>query len=142
LIPLWFRRIIREGDVGADVKVVRRKLGLFPDGPFDRACIERIKYMTKSTMDSEVTVVDETVAEKLGESAANKAGLVPEWFERPLELHDVGEDVRALRKVLGVWDDNRYEVDCESAVRRYQSQQGKVPDGKVDEDLARSLGDV
>ena len=139
MIPLWFRRVIREGDVGADVNVVRRKLGMYPEGPFDRAVIERIRYMAK---DSTVTVVDEVVAEKLGESAANAAGLLPAWFERPLELHDVGEDVRALRKVLGVWDDNRYEVDCESAVRRYQSQQGKIPDGKVDEDLARALGDV
>lgn len=137
--PLWFRRVIKIGDEGADVRVVRRKLGLFPDGPFDRACIERIKFMAK---DSKVEVVDEAVATMLGESEANKAGLTPEWFTRPLELHSIGEDVRALRRVLGVWDDNRFEVDCEAAVRRFQSANGLDPDGKVDEALARKLGDL
>ncbi len=92
--------------------------------------------------DSNTEVVDEVVAEKIGESAANEAGLTPEWFSRPIELHDIGEDVRAVRKALGVWDDNRFEVDLESAVRRFQAEKGIEPDGKVSEDLAKMIGDV
>lgn len=138
MVPLWYRRVIQMGDTGPDVRIVRRKLGLIPDGPFDRAAIERIRGMTNDKTD----VVDEVIATLLGESEANKAGLTPEWFTRPLERHDIGEDVRALRAILGVWDDNRFEHDLEDAVRRFQSARGLLPDGKVNEELARLLGDA
>lgn len=138
MIPLWYRRVIQEGDTGPDVVIVRRKLGLVPDGPFDRSVIERVRGMTND----KTAIVDEVVATLIGESEANKAGLLPEWFVRPLERHDIGEDVRALRRILDVWDDNRFEHDLEDAVRRFQSAHDLVPDGKVDERLARLLGDA
>jgi hypothetical protein len=138
VIPSWYRRVIQEGDTGPDVQIVRRKLGLHPDGPFDRTVIERIKGLMPK---DKTEVLDEVIAELLGETAATAAGVAPEWFTRPLERHDVGEDVRVLRQRLGVADDNRFEHDCEDAVRRFQSARDLPLTGKVDEELALLIGD-
>lgn len=139
MIPSWYRRVIQEGDTGSDVRVVRRKLGLNPDGPFDRTVIERINGLMPKT--DKTNVVDEVVATIIGETEAAKAGVAPEWFVRPLERHNIGEDVRTLRSLLGIADDNRFEHDCEAAVRRFQSAQGFETTGKVDEALALKIGE-
>jgi peptidoglycan hydrolase-like protein with peptidoglycan-binding domain len=138
--PRWFRRELALGDSGPDVDVVRRKLGLGP-GIYDRTCIERVKGMAKAKGKTSDGTVTEEVADILGETETTKAGLPPGWYVRDLELGSIGEDVRALRKALDVWDDNRFEVDLEAAVRRFQSAEGLIPDGKVTADLAVLIGE-
>lgn len=137
MTPSWFKREIFFGEGGPGMAVVRRKLGLSEDGIFDAAVRERLRHL----MGKRVDVIDSEVAVTLGESAATQAGLTPAWFVRPLERHDIGEDVRALRAALGVWDDNRFEHDCEAAVRRVQSAHGLDPTGRVDDTVAMLIGD-
>lgn len=141
--PLWFKREINIGDEGPDVAVVRRKLGLPDDGPYDRIVAERIRGMAKHLIVNTAGEVNAEVAAVLGESAANKAGLTPTWYERDLQLWFEGDDVLALRKVLGVAnvEDNRYDPDLESAVRRFQSAQGLEITGLVDAELAILIGE-
>jgi peptidoglycan hydrolase-like protein with peptidoglycan-binding domain len=144
VIPLWYSREINLGDEGPDVRIVRRKLGLDPDQPYDVIAAERIRGMAGKNKVSSAGEVNEAVAEVLGESAATAAGLAPEWFTRDLQLWFEGDDVLAVRRILGVGHlgDNRYDPDVEAAVRRYQSANALVVDGLVNEELARKLGEV
>jgi hypothetical protein len=82
------------------VRVVRRKIGLPDDGPYDTITAERIRGMAKKNKIESGGEVNADVAEALGESAVNKAGLAPEWFTRDLELWSEGDDVLALRRIL------------------------------------------
>lgn len=138
MLPAWYRREIGLGDEGPDVRIVRRKLGLDPDGIYDRTVEEMIRGMG-----GKKGRVTKATAGKLGEAEASKAGLVPEWYLRPLQLWFEGEDVRALRSLLGLGRaDNRYDPDCEAAVRRVQSAHGMRPTGLVDEETAKVLGET
>lgn len=143
MTPLWFKRRIVLGMYGPDVDVVRRKLGLEP-GPYDRTTMEKVKGMARRDKIETNGEVDELVAERLGESEANQRVVTPSWWYRELEMRrDEGEDVRSLRKILGLGDaDNRFDADLEAAVRRFQSGLGLEPTGKVDVDLARQIGEV
>lgn len=142
-VPRWFKRELYIGDEGPDVRVVRRKLGLPDEGPYDRIVAERIRGMAKHKNIETDGEVNADVAEALGESAVNLAGLTPEWYVRDLQLWFEGEDVRALRGILGVpnVEDDRYDPDLEAAVRRFQSANGLPVDGLVTADLAVLLGE-
>lgn len=145
MIPLWFRRDIHLGDTGADVRVVRRKVGLTDDGPYDRATQMRVIGLSRARKIKTAGEVNEAVAEELGASESEKAGLLPEWFtrEKPIELWDSGDDVLAVRSLLGLpTHDNRYEPDTEAAVLRFQSERGLPLTGQVGEPEARLLGEV
>lgn len=142
--PLWFKRELHIGDEGPDVRIVRRKVGLPDDGPYDTITAERIRGMAKQKKVKSDGEVNPDVATALGESAANEAGLPPEWFTRDLQLWFEGDDVLALRRILKVENvnDNRYDPDVEAAVRRLQSAQGLPVDGLVNADLAKLIGDA
>jgi peptidoglycan hydrolase-like protein with peptidoglycan-binding domain len=143
MTPLWFRRELHIGDEGPDVRIVRRKLGLPPDGPYDSIVAERIRGMGRHAKVNTDGEVNADVAEALGEAEATKAGLAPEWFTRELELWNEGEDVRALRNILGLGTaDDRYDPDAEAAVRRFQSANKLRSTGRVTEKLAQLLGDA
>jgi peptidoglycan hydrolase-like protein with peptidoglycan-binding domain len=142
--PLWFKRELDIGDTGPDVRIVRRKLGLPDDGPYDRVVAERVRGMAKHrNLDSDGEV-NAAMAEALGESAVNEAGLTPEWYTRDLQLWFQGEDVAALRGILGVpaVADDRYDPDLEAAVRRFQSAHDLPVDGLVTADLAILIGEA
>jgi peptidoglycan hydrolase-like protein with peptidoglycan-binding domain len=141
--PKWFYRIIELDMTGADVKVVRRKLGFLEDGPYDRAVQQKVMGMARKTNIKTEGEVNEDVAEALGESAANRSELTPEWFTREIGLWEEGEDVRSVRYLLGLGDnDNRLDPDAESAVKRFQSSRGLPTTGRVDLDTAREIGDM
>lgn len=142
--PLWFKRELHIGDEGPDVRIVRRKVGLPDDGPYDIITAERIRGVGKQKKIQTDGEVNADVATALGESAANKAGLAPEWYTRDLQLWFEGDDVLALRKILDVPNttDNRFDPDLEAAVRRFQSGAGIPVDGLVDADLAKLIGDA
>lgn len=143
ITPLWFTREIFLGDSGPDVKVVRRKLGFLEDGPYDLAVQQKVMGMARKTGTQTSGEVNSAVADKLGETEANKAGTLPGWYTREVGLWEEGEDVRSVRRILGLGDsDNRFDPDAESAVRRLQSSLGLPLTGKVDEPLARHLGEV
>lgn len=143
-IPKWYTREIVTGMSGPDVDVVRRKLGLSP-GQHDRASEDRIKALARKNDVESRGEVNPDVAKYLGESEANRAGLVPVWFKRELGPKDMfsaaGDDVRQLRGrlALAVGDD-RYTPEVEDAVRRFQSYHGLLPNGVVDEELAKLIG--
>lgn len=141
MTPTWYRRRISLGDEGPDVRIVRRKLGLNPDGPFDRVASERIRGLAKAKGIKPTGDVTADVAAELGEAAT--ADLAPEWFQRELELWQEGEDVRALRLLMGLdYRDNRFDPDLEAKVRQFQSQHQIMPNGRVSEDLAKLIGEA
>lgn len=140
--PLWFKRTIALGMTGADVKVVRRKLGFPADGPYDRAVQQKVIGLSRKARTKTDGEVNEDVAKDLGESAVNRSEVTPNWWVREIGLWEEGDDVRSLRKILGLGDnDNRFDPDAEAAVKRYQSDNGFEPTGKVDVDLARHIGE-
>lgn len=141
-MPLWYKRVIKLGMTGPDVRVIRRKFGLVPDGPYDRTVKELVVGMARKakveTVDGEVS---EDVAKMLGPAADEDQA--PTWFVRELSLWDEGEDVRQCLKALGWTDnDNRFQAEAEAAVRRLQSARGLVVTGRVNEDLARVIGEA
>lgn len=140
-IPLWYRRVINVGMTGPDVDVVQRKLGLAP-GPYDNTTARMVIALARKTGVASDGEVNHEVAEKLGESAAGKAGLFPDWYTRPIEqMFQEGEDIRALRERLGLGsNDNRFDADAEAAVRRIQSGHNLPVTGLVDEHTARVIG--
>lgn len=144
MTPIWYRRVITEGMTGDDVSVVRRKLGL-TDGPYDKTTMTRLAGMSRKQSTKFDGRVSPAVAEMLGESEANLAGLVPAWYKRELGPKDMfsasGEDVRQLRGRLALdIGDDRYTPEVEDAIRRFQSHHKLTPNGVMDEDLARLLG--
>lgn len=137
--PLWFKRDVRLGMTGPDVRVIRRKFGLIPEGPYDRTVRELVIGMARKRKVQTDGEVNEDVAKELGPAADEDQN--PEWFTRPLQQFDEGEDVRALNLILGI-NDNRFREDTEACIRRYQSSLDLDPTGKVDEDLAKHIGSL
>jgi murein L,D-transpeptidase YcbB/YkuD len=138
--PLWFRRELSEGDVGPDVTVMRRILGL-PPGALDDDAMQCVRGVQRVSGLPESGLVDEATAKAIGESAS--ADLAPAWFERDIQLWCQGEDVRAVRALLGLGSrDDRYDPDAESIVRRIQSANGITPTGILGFEEARIIGDV
>jgi peptidoglycan hydrolase-like protein with peptidoglycan-binding domain len=88
--------------------------------------------------------VNEDVAKELGETST--AHLAPRWFREEQELGSEGPDVQRARDLLGltsargVRNENRYDPDMEKAVRRFQSDRGIKPTGRLDAETARALG--
>lgn len=143
MIPLWFKRELDLGDEGPDVRVVRRKVGLPDEGPYDRIVSERVRGLAKHLKLDSHGEVNADLAIALGESAANRAALTPEWYVRDLAPGFEGEDVAALRQILGLLPaDSRYGPDLDAAVRRFQSARGLQVDGLVNADLAILIGDA
>lgn len=139
-VPLWFKRDIHIGDVGPDVRIVRRKLGFQPDGPYDLSVSRMVMSLAKKKNIEFSGSVTANEAEALGPAA--DAALTPEWYERDLEMwcHE-GADVATLNAILGCPADNRFTPETEQAVRRLQSGAGVFPTGIVDEDTAKLVGD-
>lgn len=126
---------------GPDVQAVRRKLGLSP-GSYDRTAVERVKGLMAKLGYASDGEIDRFAAIQIGETAVNDAGLEPTWYRRPVGLWDEGEDVRAVRGILGLGgEDNRYDPDCEAAVRRFQSSKSLDVTGEIDEKTAKLLGE-
>jgi murein L,D-transpeptidase YcbB/YkuD len=139
-LPSWFKRTIRPGDTGPDVKVVLRKLGLDPEEPFGDLAAVRIKGVARSLgIFAHDGDVDERIASVLGEAAATEAGLLPEWFS--LRLGDTGTIVARAARLLGQ-DGDVFTEEMESAVRRLQSTSRIEPTGVLDAETARLLGDL
>lgn len=133
--PKWFKREFGLGDSGGDVTIVQRKLMDEYSGTYthDTAALVRGFQIARGL---EVTGrVDEATAEQLGDVPGGD--VTPEWFKRDLALWDNGDDVKVLRKMLGIDNgDDRFDPDLESLVRQFQSSQQIAPDGKVNESLA------
>lgn len=139
-VPSWFTRELWPGDSGRDVLIVQRKLGCELTGVIDKPTEARIMGAKKKSGAKPTPNVDADLAKKLGERPTKN--LQPDWFHRDLELWSEGEDVRALRSILGLDDsDDRFTVDVELEVRRLQSQNKMRPSGRVDLDTAKILGD-
>lgn len=142
-IPHWYRRDIQLWDCGPDVDIVLRKLGE-PPGCYGETAAEKVRGLARKRKIQTDGEVNADVAKALGPSAS--ADLTPVWYVdhgRPYDLWDEGEDVRKLRGLLGLSTlDNRYDPDTEAAVRRFQSQRNLLPTGRVDEELAKLLGEA
>lgn len=138
-IPLWFKRDIHLGDIGPDVRIVRRKLGFVDQGPYDRSVSRMVMGLAKKKNVETSGEVNADVAQAIGPAADET--LTPEWYERDLEMwcHE-GDDVRQLNSILGCPRDNRFTPETEQAVRRFQSAHDIFPDGRVTADLAKLIG--
>lgn len=95
--PLWFVRPLLGGEVGPDVNVVNRKLGVvaFDYGEDSQAHVRGFQHQSGLPVTG---VVDAATAVGLGEAA--DADLPPEWFTRDLEYGMTGDDVAVLRERL------------------------------------------
>lgn len=140
MVPSWYRRVIYVGMTGPDVEVVRRKFGL-GSGPYDTTTERMVAALARKNRIASDGETNREVAEKLGPSAAEEAGLGPDWYVRPIEqMFQEGEDVRALRGRLGLGkNDNRFDADAEAAVRRIQSAHDLPVTGLVDERTAQAI---
>lgn len=136
----WFTRVLSMGDAGGDVELVQRKLHAPTSGTYDRATEARVRGFQRSHDLLVTGVVDASTAEALGESV--RQGFVPEWYSRPLQLGDHGEDVYALCVQLGMTDRGTiFDQLVETLVRRFQSAHGLAPTGMVGEHTAVAIGD-
>lgn len=135
MLPLWFKREIHPGDSGPDVRAVKRILGLDYDSEWnaDSQTLLRGYYG--------VDVITAEIAEQIGEAAATAEGLPPLWYTRDLQIGDYGDDVDAVRKILGL-KPGIYDTSCFNAVKRFEGNHGINPTGVVTESLALIMGEV
>ena len=129
MIPLWFRREIREGDSGSDVDIVVRRLGLLHRSTYDATTAAVVKGMGLKFGIKTDGEVNAEIAEAIGESEANKARLLPEWF--------LIRDDDALRILLGV----DKHTDLVRALKRWQGTHGFKQDGLLTAEQALHLGE-
>lgn len=132
--PSWFTRDIAVGDVGADVDIVRRKLGLRP-GAWDEDGAAVVRGLAGG--DGTVT---EDLAVKLGEPQA--AHLTPEWFTGNVPSEATEACVSACRVLLGLPPQGGYDGPLEARIRRLRAHYGMPLSGVVDEELARRMGEL
>lgn len=138
-LPSWYRRPFGVGAEGPDVRIVLRKLGLDPEGPFDELAVTRVKGIARRMgMFEHDGVVDATIASALGEAAT--AALVPDWFT--IGPGDEGSIVARARRLLDVGEGSAYTEEMEAAVRRLQSANRLAPTGVIDAVTARLLGEL
>lgn len=133
--PKWWRRPIRKGHLGPDASAAQRILGL-PEGIWDDACVAVLKgyYSTD--------VLTEDIAQRIGEAEATAAGLPPLWWEdRELSFGMYGDDVDAVRKLLGL-PPGAFDEKTTNALKRYEQNNGRWPTGVVTQELALLLGEV
>lgn len=128
MTPHWFTRPLADSDVGPDVAVVQRKLGVVPDGVFTSGLAEVVRGFQDRRGLPATGFVDEDTAMVLGEEAGY--GRVPDWYGT-----DQGPGVVA--DLLGVTSPD----DVRDAVKRFQGNSGLPVTGVVDEATARKLGD-
>lgn len=135
MAPTWFKREIRPGDSGPDVRVVKRILGLAYDDVWDAPAqaLCRGYYGTDG--------ISAEIAERIGEAAADAEGLPPLWYSRDLSLGDYGDDVDSVRSILRL-PPGVYDVKCSDAVKRFEGNHGINPTGLVTEDLAKIMGEA
>jgi len=137
-VPGWFRRTLHDGMAGADVDVVRRMLGMGLGG-YDADVAVRVRGVQRSVGLPMSGVVDSETAVVFGETATS--GMTPDWFVRDLAYGDTGDDVAALRYMLGLEEGDLFDRRVEDAVRRFESENRVVPTGVVDENLAIEIGE-
>lgn len=138
-VPLWYKHPLHLGDSGPDVRVLRRKLGLDPAGPYDRTAMAIVKGKAKIMGIETDGVVDADMASAIGPAADEE--IKPDWFHREIRHFDMGPDVQVLNRLLGLDPgDDRYREETEKAVLRMQSALGAPLTGVVDDFLAKHLG--
>ena len=137
--PSWWHRTIGIGDRGRDVEIVRRLIAAPPNDTFDEEDAVEIRGIQNTNGLPVTGEVDAATAGVLGEPA--DAGQVPTWFTRRIALWEMGPDVRRVRALLELPDDDRFDPDAEAAVRRLQSAHGLPLTGEVDEAEALLLGE-
>lgn len=126
--PQWYRRELSLGDSGPDVDAVRRKLLLEP-GTYDQTLHAIVKGLGVRFGERQDGVLDQHIAQILGDTEVNKAGLVPDWYTQ----HDKIE----LARILGVL----HERSLVDAVKRWQGNHEYPPTGILDPDQARMIGE-
>lgn len=139
MTPSWWHREIGVGDRGHDVQIVRRLIAAPPSDTYDEEDAVAVRGTQNKNGLPVTGTVDEKTAEALGEPA--DAGLLPTWFTRTLALWEMGPDVRRVRELLDLPDDDRYDPDAEAAVRRLQSANGLPLTGELGEAEALLLGE-
>ena len=134
----WYRRELDLGATGEDVRIVQRRLGAPVTGIYDEDTMAYVRGLQRLKGLPMSGKTDNATADAVGEKA--RAGMLPEWYSRPLHMWDEGDDVRELRLALGFTNgDNRYDPDLELAVRRFQSEHELTPSGRIDEETALKL---
>jgi peptidoglycan hydrolase-like protein with peptidoglycan-binding domain len=127
--PRWFTRELHGGEVGRDVQILQRKLGL-ASGVYDDLTQAHIRGLQRHVGLPENGVCDALTAATLGEAADH--ALPPEWFRRTLEPGFSGEDVAGLREALGLPNGDRFDRQTSQAVRRLRSAHGLPPSDTAD----------
>ena len=136
----WYSRILTLGCVGADVRLVQRKLRASNiSGLFDAETAARVRGIQLAGKLPVTGVVDSTTADAIGESI--RLGMIPDWFSRDMAVGDTGDDVARLRALLGFSPDTGFDASLEAAVRRFQSAHHLPLTGVMGEADATALGD-
>ena len=119
--PRWWTRELHGGEVGKDVQVIQRKLGL-ASGVYDEMTAAHVRGVQRHAGLPENGVCDALTASVLGEAADH--ALPPEWFTRTLGPGFSGEDVAGLRTALGLSPGTSYDRETSQAIRRLRSAHG------------------
>lgn len=136
MVPKWYHRPLSGGEVGSDVTVVNRKLGV-PEWTYGETSIQYVRGLQHTNRLPVTGVLGATEATILGEAADHE--LPPEWFSRPLSAGDSGPDVAHLRGRLGLPSGDVFDDATRRAVLRFQSSHSLGLTGQVDDALARLI---
>jgi hypothetical protein len=124
VIPFWWSRDIREGDVGGDVRTVQRILGMVPTGEFKADTAMAVRGLQHDCGLAVTGEVDEMTARRIGPRTTDS--LMPEWYKgTPLFPGQPAYDL---------------VVSDESWLRRLQGNHHMPPTGVIDEATALMLG--
>ncbi|ABC63680.1 N-acetylmuramidase domain-containing protein [Erythrobacter litoralis] len=142
------QRVIRMGDKGQSVMHLQELLGLTKDGDFGPGTKSAvIKFQKKAKLHPDGIVGGQTWAALLADTAAKpttKRGKqdLAQRSRAPLRLHDKGDDVKFLQKLLGLIEDGDFGPATLARVKKFQQENGLVDDGIVGRNTwARLLGE-
>lgn len=135
-VPRWWTRYLTDGEVGRDVNVVQRKLGV-ASGVYDDATKAHVRgYQVQVGLVPD-GIVGPLTAAALGESADHE--LPPEWFSRTLSAGCQGEDVAGLSASLGLPVTDVFDERVRKALLRFQSAHSLPLSGMCDLATAMTL---
>jgi len=138
--PDWYDHELEVGDRHRSVAVVQRKLGIPITGIYDQTTAAVVRGFQMARKLKKTGTVNVPTAASLGDRATR--GLTPEWWRRPLQLWDTGDDCKALNAALNLPPTDRFTPDTEAAIRRYQSSNNLPVTGMCHEEIAKMLGDL
>jgi peptidoglycan hydrolase-like protein with peptidoglycan-binding domain len=131
-VPTWWKRTLRQGSRGTDVKALQRALGLKDDGIFGPATHAAVVGFQRTAGLAADGIVGPMTARRLrAVPAPAPAPTKPTWYSRVLRQGSKGNDVKQVQRIVGAAQDGYFGPATKRKVAAWQRLHGLTGDGVV-----------